>query len=102
MDKGTVIVVCCLVATIVLLAISLYLERSVVNKVFEENHDLKLRLFNLIHEEEVRHERVVTNKASFDERCLYDLVRRVESLEKKLGNCDKKTIDIYQPKKGEK
>ena len=97
-----VIIICCLLAVIVLLVALLYFEKIVINEVFDENHDLKLRLFNLIREEEVKWERLFTNKASFDEKCLYDLVRRVEIIEKKMDGKNTNAvakIDVIYPKK---
>lgn len=103
MGTISIVVICCLVGVIVLLTALLYFEKTVIKEVFSENHDLKLRLFNLIHEEELRHERIVNNRASFDEKCLYDLVRRVEIVEKKLsgvnGKPEVKKIDIINIKK---
>jgi len=100
-----VIVICSLVGVIALLITMLYFQKTLIKETFEANDALKRSLFNLINEEQSRHERILNNRASFDEKCLYDLVRRVEGIEKKLGNVNpdsKKTIDVMYsgPRKG--
>lgn len=104
MNTAIVVVICALVGVIVLLTALLYFEKTVIKEVFNENHDLKLRLFNFIHEEEVKYERILNNKGTFNEKCLYDLVRRVEIVEKKLDVNRKgevKKIDVIYSKKKE-
>lgn len=94
MNTVSIVVICCLVAVILLLVSLLYFEKTVIKEVFRENYDLKSRLFRLLQEEEARHERILKNHASFDEKCLYDLVRRVENVEKKLDTKSDKSLDI--------
>lgn len=101
MNLGIVITICSLVIVILLLTTLLYFEKTVIKEVFRENHDLKSRLFSLIQEEEIRHERIISNKATFDEKCIYDLVRRVEIVEKKIdGKPVEKKLKVYIPHSG--
>lgn len=102
------IVIGVLVVIIVMLIVTVLFQREVINQVFEANHDLKERMFDLIKEEEKWCTDLFEgHRLRFDEKCLYDVVRRVEVIEKELKEhtckCkkeggEKKTIDVYNPK----
>ena len=108
MDTLGFVIMAALLAVIIILVLTIIFEKEVINQIFEENREVKEQLFELVKEEEKWCSDIFeSHRLVFDERCLYDVVKRVEIIEKELlkgrsCKCDKKTIDVYNPKEDKK